>query len=358
MIKTVSLNRPISHVFKYSFVDFSNFVTKEIEHGFSKVNREKVKVKSIFDFDYSNDYSIQRPEQTIATKLGLSFDCVELFREYGSFNGYETKSFFLEYYDYNHHYHFYHSFIIIKLRDGLWYECPSNDGKLSKPNKGYQKERDLVANIFYVFKINVRKKIKTIARDSFYINEFNKPDEEVFKGKMDYIDWCHIEGIKEIKNKDEVSSMAIVISKNKSETKLLLLQTLHREWVYPKGHIEEGEDSIDCAIRECFEESGVKIERKNYIGKVNEYCYSFNSYDLEITNNMFYELFGAEKIYKTVEVHGFIVESTQPITWNEQERFIGGGWFSLEEAKKMITFDNSQIILQKTIEMLKAYEEK
>ena len=168
----------------------------------------------------------------------------------------------------------------------------------------------------------------------------------------------HIEGIKEIKNKDEVSSMAIVISKNKSETKLLLLQTLHREWVYPKGHIEEGEDSIDCAIRECFEESGVKIERKNYIGKVNEYCYSFNSYDLEITNNMFYELFGAEKIYKTVEVHGFMVESTQPITWNEQERFIGGGWFSLEEAKKMITFDNSQIILQKTIEMLKAYEEK
>jgi hypothetical protein len=73
---------------------------------------------------------------------------------------------------------------------------------------------------------------------------------------------------------------------------------------------------------------------------------------------MFYELFGAEKIYKTVEVHGFIIESNQPITWNEKERFIGGGSFSLEEAKKMITFENSKIILQKTIEMLKTFEGK
>jgi bis(5'-nucleosidyl)-tetraphosphatase len=357
MSKSVTLNRPISHVIKYSFADFSAFITKEIEHGYYKVNREKVKVKSIYDVGYDVDYVLQRPEQTLATKCGLSFDCVELFREYGSFNGYETKSFFIEYYDFNHHHHYYHSFIIIKLKDGLWHECPSNDGKYNSTKKAYPKDRDLVANIFYGFKVNVRKKIKSLNRECFYINEFNKPEEDVFKGKMDYVDWCHIEGIKDVKNKDEVSAMAIVVVKNKEETKLLLLQTQHREWVYPKGHIEEGEDSIACAIRECLEESGVVISRDQHIGKVNEYCYSFNSYDLEITNNMFYELFGAEKIYKTVIVHGFIIDKTQPVVWSEKERFIGGGWFTLAEAKKMITFDNSQVILQKTLEMLETLKD-
>jgi len=35
----------------------------------------------------------------------------------------------------------------------------------------------------------------------------------------------------------------------------------------PKGKIKPGESSLDCAIRECFEESGILISRKDIIGK-------------------------------------------------------------------------------------------
>lgn len=348
----VSLNRPFNVVLNYSFPEFSDFVMNQIEHGYFTKNRTKVIVDTIYDFGFENDYLVQRPEQLLATKCGLSFDCVELYREYGNYNGYETKSFYMEYYDFNKHYHFYHSFIIIKLRDGMWRECPNNDNRAFNNKKSFKKARDLVANIFYGFKVNVRKKIKSFNRECFYINEFNRPDDQVFSGAMDYIDWCHIEGINEVKDKDEVSSMAVVVAKTQSGPKLLLLQTIHREWVYPKGHIEAGEDSIDCAVRECLEESGVVIKKEQHVGKLNEYCYSFNSFDLEITNDMFYEIFGAQKIFKTVVVHGFLINEIQPVIWSEKERFIGGGWFDLAEAKKLITFENAQVILNKIEEVI------
>lgn len=351
MKEKVILNRPYNLVLSYSFNKFTSFVNSEIEHGYFDISRKKIIVKSGYDFGFENDYRVQRADQLLSTKCGLSFDCVELYREYGQINGYETKSFYMEYYDFNYHNHFYRSFIIIKLRDGLWYECPSNDNSFYN-KKSYKKARDLVANLFYNFKVNVKRKVKATNKECFYINEFNKPDEQVFSGKMDYIDWCHIEGINEIKNKDEVSAMAVVVAKTSSGPKILLLQSLHKEWVYPKGHIESGEDSIDCAIRECLEESGVVIKREQHVGKMNEYCYSFGSFDLEITNDMFYEIFGAQKIYKTVIVHGFVVEEIQPVVWSEKERFIGGGWFDIKTARKMITFENAQIILNKIEESL------
>jgi bis(5'-nucleosidyl)-tetraphosphatase len=351
MPNKITLNRPTNIELSYSFLEFSNFVINQIDHGYHNQSRNKILIEPIYDLSFEDDYRLQRANQLLATKTGLSYDCVELYREYGIINGYETKSFYMEYYDSERHYHFYHSFIVIKLRDGLWRECPSNDAFSSSGKKGFVKVRELVADVFYKFKTNVRRKIKNVNRECFYINEFNKPDDLVFSGSMDYIDWCHIETIIEVKEKDEVSAMAVVIAKNNGNPKILLLQTVHREWVYPKGHIEAGEDSIDCAIRECLEESGVKLKRSNHIDKINEYCYSFSSFDLEITNDMFYDIFGALKIYKTVVVHGFMVDDIQKVTWNEKERFIGGGWFSLKEAKKMINFENAKVILSKLEEL-------
>ena len=34
------------------------------------------------------------------------------------------------------------------------------------------------------------------------------------------------------------------------------------KWNPPMGHLHKGESMIDGAIRECFEESGVKLEKK------------------------------------------------------------------------------------------------
>ena len=40
---------------------------------------------------------------------------------------------------------------------------------------------------------------------------------------------------------------------------LLLRATKHGEWGFPKGHVDEGEDLITTAMRECAEEAGIGL---------------------------------------------------------------------------------------------------
>ncbi len=39
---------------------------------------------------------------------------------------------------------------------------------------------------------------------------------------------------------------------------LLLHNPVHREWGFPKGHLEEGEDDVTGALREAREETGIE----------------------------------------------------------------------------------------------------
>jgi 8-oxo-dGTP pyrophosphatase MutT (NUDIX family) len=53
---------------------------------------------------------------------------------------------------------------------------------------------------------------------------------------------------------------------------ILLLKRQYREgksngWCLPGGKVDPGESSIDAAIRETFEESGIKINLPAYVGK-------------------------------------------------------------------------------------------
>lgn len=56
--------------------------------------------------------------------------------------------------------------------------------------------------------------------------------------------------------------------------KYLLVQGIHsKKWSFPKGCIETGETSFDCAIRELEEETGVKLN--NSTDKlINTYLYN------------------------------------------------------------------------------------
>ncbi len=41
--------------------------------------------------------------------------------------------------------------------------------------------------------------------------------------------------------------------------KVLVEKSLHGFYGFPKGHIEEGETYEECAVRETFEETGIKV---------------------------------------------------------------------------------------------------
>ena len=57
-----------------------------------------------------------------------------------------------------------------------------------------------------------------------------------------------------------ISAGGIVIK----DSKVLLLYTTHDRWVLPKGHVEPEESLRQAAVREVYEEAGIKarIERK------------------------------------------------------------------------------------------------
>lgn len=59
---------------------------------------------------------------------------------------------------------------------------------------------------------------------------------------------------------DERSSGAILFSINNESTKLvfLLLHYASGHWDFPKGNIESGEDEVQAACREIFEETGIQ----------------------------------------------------------------------------------------------------
>jgi ADP-ribose pyrophosphatase YjhB (NUDIX family) len=68
-------------------------------------------------------------------------------------------------------------------------------------------------------------------------------------------------------NRLELSAGLVIVQKGA----ILLCHPAGQKWwgtySIPKGHVEEGEDLIDAAIRETKEEIGIIIDRKDIIGK-------------------------------------------------------------------------------------------
>ena len=59
--------------------------------------------------------------------------------------------------------------------------------------------------------------------------------------------------------KHEYSCGAVVYRYNKTNYEYLLIRDRHGNFSFPKGHREEGESEKECAIREIYEEVGIKI---------------------------------------------------------------------------------------------------
>lgn len=125
----------------------------------------------------------------------------------------------------------------------------------------------------------------------------------------------------------KISSMGIVITKDK---KVLLLNN-EGEWVFPKGHVKEGETFIETAIREVGEESGVIVTKEECKGQIDEFEYYFDG----------------EKAIKDIKVMIFLIDKIQPIKYNKQEGFIDGKWFYLNEAKKKLKHNDARASLEK-----------
>ena len=66
---------------------------------------------------------------------------------------------------------------------------------------------------------------------------------------------------------DEVSAGVIA----ERDKRYLIVKNFRNEWGFPKGHVEDGESKRDAALRECLEETGMKVSITEDRPRIIEY---------------------------------------------------------------------------------------
>ena len=128
-----------------------------------------------------------------------------------------------------------------------------------------------------------------------------------------------------------ISCMGIVINKKENTIYVALLKDKDNCWVIPKGHVGNGENFVETAIREIKEETGITLNKNNFINKVCEYKYYTNK----------------EKCEKLIKVYVFQKEKQDYITPLSKENFIDGKWITIDDAIEILKYQEQKYALNK-----------
>lgn len=121
--------------------------------------------------------------------------------------------------------------------------------------------------------------------------------------------------------KKQVVTGFVVYRKTSDGIKFLLLYKRGNYWNFPKGHFKPGERSIDTALRELEEETGIKKSELRVVP-------NFMGYE------RFYFRAGNEGIYDTVIL--FLAETHKADVRIEPREHSGFGWFLYRDALNVI----------------------
>lgn len=126
----------------------------------------------------------------------------------------------------------------------------------------------------------------------------------------------------------EFSAGGAVYKKRVEEIFWLLIRPAGTDrWQLPKGHIEEGESAEEAAVREVFEETGIRAKTLRKIGDIQ----------------YFYQEAG-RRIFKKVSFFLMECKSGLPKPNSEASKI---EWKSLAEAQKLLTFKAEKDILRR-----------
>jgi 8-oxo-dGTP pyrophosphatase MutT (NUDIX family) len=99
--------------------------------------------------------------------------------------------------------------------------------------------------------------------------------------------------------------------------------------VLPKGTVECGEKHVETALREVFEEAGVKATVMKYIGK-SEYSFSVPTDVVE------------------KEVHWYLMMADSYYSRPQHEEyFVDSGYYKYHEAYHLLKFSNEKQMLER-----------
>lgn len=139
------------------------------------------------------------------------------------------------------------------------------------------------------------------------------------------------------KPREEVSAGGIVFRRDGERTFFLLIRDPYRNWGFPKGHLEDGEDPSAAAIREVSEETGLAGLQLRAPIETIDWTFRFRG----------------RRIHKVC--HFFLMETEERRTSPQRaEGITACRWASFDQAVKMIAYDNARAVLEQAQALLSA----
>ncbi|MBI2035230.1 MAG: NUDIX domain-containing protein [Candidatus Liptonbacteria bacterium] len=128
--------------------------------------------------------------------------------------------------------------------------------------------------------------------------------------------------------KKEITAGVVVFRRTQEGPKFLLLYHRGSYWNFPKGHLEREERSLDAALRETCEETGLKRSDMRILGGFKEH-------------ERFHFRRGKETVFKIVIM--YLAETKEanikiPSEYSQvvqNDKINGYGWFLSVDAKKI-----------------------
>lgn len=151
-----------------------------------------------------------------------------------------------------------------------------------------------------------------------------------------------IDESKRIPTKKQVVAGFVVYRKTTDGIKFLLLYRRGNYWNFPKGHFKPGERSIDTALRELEEETGIKKTELRILP-------NFRAYE------RFYFKIGNQGIYDTVIL--FLAETHKADVKITPREHSGYGWFLYHDALNVIgkKYGDTRKVLKQASDYLKPH---
>ena len=131
--------------------------------------------------------------------------------------------------------------------------------------------------------------------------------------------------------KFEKSCGAIIIKRNSDKIETLLIQMIGGHWSYPKGHVEDNETEVETALREIKEETNLDVIIDTRFREITTY-----SPKPGVIKDVIYFLAFA----KTLDVKV------------QEEEVANYEWVDINDATKLITFEEDRKIFKKVIKFI------
>tara|TARA_B100000427_G_C14962944_1_gene357580 strand:- start:56 stop:493 length:438 start_codon:yes stop_codon:yes gene_type:complete len=127
-----------------------------------------------------------------------------------------------------------------------------------------------------------------------------------------------------------------IIINNKQE--VVIVNQNYDSWSLPKGHIDDGETRLEAAIREIYEETGIKNpELIQSLGSYGRYRIGLNGHDDKTE-------------HKTI--HLFLFHSKQKILKPIDKNNPIARWVPYKQVEKFLTHPNDKTFFNKSIKQI------